>query len=439
VNSSDRGLYAETPARAAAYAATILPLRQRAEVRNGWLRRRLETILPEVMAREGFDMWVVAAREYNEDPVIMTLLPEPAMYARRRTVLVFSRCGDGTVERLTLSRYGLGDFYEGAWDPEAEDQWACLRRLVRERSPKAIGINVSETFAFGDGLSHGEYLQLMEALGPEYGPRTAGAERLCVGWLERRLPEEIETYPGILEIAHAVVGEAFSSKVVLPGVTTTQDVVWWMRQKVCDLGLGSWFQPSVTIQAPGMPAPQPGGRGGDRRTLIRPGDLLHCDFGLVYLGLCTDTQHNAYVLKLGETSPPAGLEAALETGKRLQDIHLGAMAAGRTGNEILRTALEKARGEGIKPSIYTHPLGYHGHAAGPTIGLWDQQEGVPGRGDYPLFDDTCHSIELNVTQEVPEWDGQEVRMAMEDDIVFTGGRGYWLAPRQERLHLIGSG
>lgn len=422
---------------AEAYRDKILPLREQAAVVNRWLAKRLDTVLPEIMSREDFDLWIVTAREYNEDPVIMTLLPAPAMYARRRTILVFAAREDGTVERLTLSRYGFGDFYAPVWDPEIEDQWACLGRLVRERDPAKIGINVSETFAFGDGLSHSEYLLLLDALGPEYAARTAGAERLSVGWLERRLPEEIEAYPGIVEVAHAVVGEAFSGKVVLPGVTTTGDLAWWMRQKVSDLGLHSWFQPSVTIQACELPVPRAGQGSAGRRILIRPGDLLHCDFGLVYLGLCTDTQHNAYVLRPGESSAPGGLEAALATANRLQDIHLEEMVAGRTGNDVLRSARSRAAAEGIKGSIYSHPLGYHGHGAGPTIGLWDRQDGVPGRGDYPLFEDTCYSIELNVRQEVPEWEGREVRMALEDDVVFTGGRSYWLGPRQERLYLIG--
>lgn len=426
----------ETHLPAEAYRGKILPERGRAAVRNGWLKERLTTVLPEIMAREGFDCWIVAAREYNEDPVIMSLLPQPMMYARRRTILAFFRRDGGELERLILSRYGLGELYEAAWDPETEEQYACLARLVRERQPERIGINVSETFAFGDGLTHGEHGQLVAALGDDYRPRLQGAERLCVGWLERRIAGEIAAYPGIVEIAHAIVAEAFSGRAVLPGVTTTADLVWAMRQKATDLGLRTWFQPSVSIQAPDLPPPAPGGGGGPRRQLIQPGDLLHCDFGLVYLGLCTDNQQNAYVLRPGETDAPAGLREALRAANRLQDIHLEMMVAGRTGNQILGKALAKASAAGLRPQIYTHPLGYHGHAAGPTIGLWDRQNGVPGRGDYELFDDTAHSIELNVKYDVPEWDGHQVRMALEEDAIFTGGRCEWLDGRQTRLHLI---
>ncbi|HHY11625.1 MAG TPA: Xaa-Pro aminopeptidase, partial [Firmicutes bacterium] len=209
--------------------AEILDLRKQARITNCWLKRRLETILPEVMDREGFDMWIVTAREYNEGPVVMHLLPQPSMAARRRTILVFYRRPGATglaeaVEKLTLSTYSPGGLYEAAWNKDEGGQWDSLRRVVEERDPRCIGINVSETFAFGDGLSHSEYLQLMKALDTKYAGRTRGAERLAVGYLERRLPEEIHAYSGIVAICHRMVAEGFSGKVVHPGVTTAADV-----------------------------------------------------------------------------------------------------------------------------------------------------------------------------------------------------------------------
>jgi len=413
----------------------ILPLRARAVVRNDWLRQRLDTILPALMAREGFDMWIIAAREYNEDPVILTMLPEPSMAARRRTILVFSRRPDGSVERLTLDRYGFGEFYTKGWDLEAEEQDACLARVVRERDPRKIGLDISATFAFGDGLTHHEQTRIAAALGDELMARTTSAERLCVGWLERRIPAELEVYPSIIGIGHAIIAEAFSPRTIQPGSTTTDDVVWWMRQTMLDAGLQAWFQPTITIQSPGE-AWNTIQRTDDRRTLIQHGDLLHCDMGFYYLGLATDHQQHAYIRTPGETAAPAGLVAALAAGNRLQDILRGAMAVGHSGNTVLREALADARDAGLTPSIYTHPLGYHGHAAGPTIGLWDRQDGVPGNGDYPLYDNTCYSIELNVRHPVPEWGGQEVRIALEEDAVLTGGTVSWLAGRQTELHLI---
>ncbi len=420
-----------------AFREKILPLRARASVRNAWLGQRLDEVLPALLQREGMDMWIVAAREYNEDPVILTLLPEPAMSARRRTILVFSLQDDGSVERLTLDRYGHEGAYTAAWDPEVEEQHACLARVVQERDPQAIGLNVSQTFAFGDGLTHTEYENIIAALGEPYAARVRSAERLAVGWLERRIEPELVVYPGIVEIGHAIIAEAFSSRLIQPGITTTDDVVWWMRQKMLDLGLQAWFQPTVDIQAFGEPAGPIGKAAKDRRQVILPGDLLHCDVGFVYLGLATDQQHLAYVLRPGEDDAPEGLRAGLAEGNRLQDLHLQAMQVGSTGNQVLRAVLETSKQEGIQAMVYTHPLGYHGHAAGPTIGLWDRQDGVPGPGDYELFDDTCYAIELNVTRAVPEWNGQAVMFALEEDAVLTGRCGRWLSGRQTQFHRIG--
>ena len=397
---------------------------------RSWLKHRLETVLPEVMQREGFDMWIVINREYNEDPVFASLVPATMISARRLSMLVYYLRPEGTIESLTISRYGLGleGQYAPAWDVDKEEQWEALARVVNERDPKTIGINCSETFAFGDGLSHALYLSLEKALGPDYMARTKGAESLAVGWLERRTKDEIAVYTGIVDIAHGIIAEAFSSQVIHPGVTTAEDVVWWFRQRINSLGLTAWFHPSVSIQRNGSAA--------GKDAAILPGDLLHCDVGLHYLGLATDTQQNAYVLKLGETEAPAGLQNALAVGNRLQDILASHFIEGDSGNDILLRSLTQAQAEGIKACIYTHPLGYHGHGAGPTIGLWDAQQGVPGRGDYGLFADTCHSMELNVKCNVPEWGDREVTMAIEQDVMFSQSQVYFLGGRQTKLFLI---
>lgn len=414
----------------------ILSLRDQARIRNRWLKQRLETILPEIMDREGFDMWIVVAREYNEDPVIMSLLPQPTMAARRRTILLFYRRPSITdsakaVERLTISTGSVAapGFYEQGWPHGEPDQWQALKQVVEDRNPRSIGINVSDTFAFGDGLTYSEYHKLMESLGPKYAKRTKGAERLAVGWLERRSPDEMDAYSRIVQICHGIVAEAFSGKVVHPGVSTPSDVAWWIRQRIHDIGLTAWFPPSVEAQRCGADDV-------DSDTPILPGDLLHCDVGFYYLGLACDIQQNAYVLRPGEKAAPAGLVSALATANRMQDIVTSHIIRGRTGNEVLQRSLEEAEALGINGRVYCHPIGYHGHAAGPTIGLWSQQGRVPGGGDYEVFDDTCHALELHIVQQVPEWNGQEVRMALEEDILHTNGQVYVLDGRQERLHLI---
>ncbi len=407
----------------------ILPLRERMDVYNSWLKKRLENLLPHLMDETGIDMWLVIAREYNEDPVIMSLLPEPNLYARRRTILVFHRKPEG-VERLAVYRYGFGDFYKGIWNPDEEEQYECLAKIIKERNPEKIGINVSNTSAFGDGLTHGEYNLLVNAI-EDYSKRLVPAETLCIRWLETRIKEELETYPTLVELTHTIIQEAFSNKVITPGITTVDDVQWWMRQKMLSLGVDMWFPATVDRQGHGDKYDD-----NEKSNVIHRGDLLHCDIGFYYLGLATDVQQNAYILKHGETDAPLGLKDALADANKLQDYHAEAMKTGRTGNEILKIALDNANENGLKPSIYTHPIGVHGHAAGPTVGLWDQQGGVPGRGDYPLHPDTCYAIELNAKRNVPEWDEQEVRMSLEQDAWWTSEKLVFMAGRQKKLHLV---
>lgn len=422
-------------------ARAIPTLRRQAAVTNDWLRERLHTVLPEVMRREGIDLWIVTAREYNEDPVLMSLLPAPMLSARRRTILVFHAPASGAFEALAIANAGVGldGYYTLAWDKKqtelaAETQAECLRRVVAERDPRCIGINTSETFAFGDGLSHNEQGFLVSALGPELARRCVGAEAVAVGWLERRLPQEIAAANTGNVIAHALIAEAFSSAVVQPGITTAQDVAWWLRERTRSLGLTCWFQPSVSIQRAGEDI---GPMGATPDVTIMPGDLLHCDFGLHYFGLATDTQQNGYVLRPGETAAPVGLAALLTTANRQQDILAAEMVAGRSGNEILAAALAGMKAAGIEGRIYTHPIGYHGHGAGPAIGRYDNQVSLPGSGDVPLHDHTLFSFEMYCRAPVADWDGQEVMMATEQIISFADGQAAYLGGRQEELHLIG--
>jgi len=413
-----------------------LSLQKQAEIRNQWLKQRLDTVLPEIMRRDNLSMWIVSAREYNEDPVLMTMLPEPAMGARRRTILVFAFDNDGNFQKLSLGRYGYPGYYDQEWDPAKESQSDALQRVVKELNPESIGINTSALSGFADGLSHCEYDGMMGALG-SYTRRVRSAERVAVGWLERRSPAELTVYPKLVDMGHTLIKELFSRDVIQPGITTTDEAVWWLRERMLAMGVKAWFQPTVEIQYAGSNlAPAPGMDKQAARTLILPGDLLHVDVGFNALGLTTDQQQHAYVLKPGETEAPAGLRIALEQGNRLQEIVMEQMQIGRTGNEVLRAVREQAFTEWIQPSVYSHPLGTHGHAAGPTIGLWDNQQNVGGLGDYPLYDDTCYSIELNIQYALPEWDHQYVRIALEEDAVLTKGKVSLLSGRQTEFHLI---
>ncbi len=409
----------------------VLSHRQEDPLIQERIRERFETLLPELMRREGFDMWLVITREYNSDPVFRSMAPITTYSSRRRTILMFHDLGPGRgVERISIGRSD----YQGIFDvyrTHNDSQYVNLGRLVAERDPQRIGINVSDRWNHADGLTHNEYLRLEDALGPKYAGRLASAEMLAVGWLESKLVRETDQYRSVMRIAHQVIAEAFSNQVIVPGVTTNRDVVWWMRQRVAELGLGAWFHPSVNVQRRGgLPPAGPNG------TVIERGDMLHTDFGIIGVGFSTDTQHNAYVLLPGETEAPEGLREGLQRANRLQDLTMMHGPAGATGNEALAGALAQAQKEGLDATIYCHPIGYHGHGAGPPIGMTDYQTGVPVRGDYVLRPNTWHSIELNVRFAVPEWDGQEVRFALEEDAALLDDGWDWIDGRQTSFYLI---
>ena len=421
------------------YMPNILPMRQRAEVIDRLLEERVEKVLPPLMRRAGIDMWIVISREYNEDPVLKTFLPSTWQSARRTTILVMYDPGEGKkIETYAMARYAVGKMFVKAWDKEKEpDQWKALAEMIAAKDPKKIGINKSETDALADGISAYHYEKLMSSLPERYRSRVVGAENLAIGWLETRTESEMAIYPNIVRIAKQIIAEGFSEKVIQPGVTTTDDVVWWYRDRIKELKLETWFHPSVSVQRKDPESFEHLRAFSDRpeNQLILPGDLLHVDFGITYLRLNTDTQQHAYVLKPGETGPPAFLKEALKRANRVQDILTGNFRTGRTGNQILAASLAQCKAEDIKCSIYTHPLGFHGHAAGTTIGLWDQQDGVPGAGDYPLYPMTAHSIELNAASFIKEWN-KEIRIMLEEDAFFDGNTVKYIDGRQMELFVI---
>jgi hypothetical protein len=414
----------------------ILSPRARVEPENRILTERLEQLLPRLMTEAGLDMWVVVNREYAEDPVYFTLVPQPSFAARRTTMLVFSRAADGTVERLAVNRYPLGGPYESAWSGgDLDAQWKALGALIASRNPKRIGINVSRTWPAADGLTHALHDRLVEVLPPGYADRLVSAEALVIRWIETRTPPEQALYPHVDSITRGVIAEAFSGRVITPGVTTTDDVAWYIRERFESLGLRPWFMPTVDRQRAGEPCPVGGAHCGDEGR-IEPGDVLHTDVGFCYLKLCTDTQEMAYVLKADEVAVPAGLKAALASGNRWQDILTGSFKEGRTGNEILAATIRGCASAGLNCSTYSHPLGFFGHSLGPTIGMWDNQGPTLGTGDYPLHRDTVYAIEGNVSVALPEWGGQRVQIMLEQDALFDGQAVLYLAGRQTEWHLI---
>jgi hypothetical protein len=432
-------------------------LREQAAEQQRWLDERMKHVLPGLMRKHKVDMWVVPMREYNEDPVFTSFVSPTTFAARRRTIyLFFDECAHPerpelargvvpcTVQRIALGGTSQGGVFQavrsttraagpagGRVAPQAE-LWGDAQWQVLERRPKTIAINTSRVFAFSDGLSSGELDGMRAALGPTWTSRFRPAEALPLELIATRVPGEEAMFGRMTQVAWGIIETAFSNQVIQPGVTRTDDVVWWMRQRVNDLGLGTWFHPSVEVQRRGATDEQLGDN-----PIIQRGDVLHCDFGITALRLNTDTQHMGYVLREGEATAPAGLVTALQRSNRLQDIVVAELRPGRTGNEILRASRARMRAEGIDGTVYSHPIGMHGHGAGPLIGLWDYQDGVPGRGDARVNPSMWFSIELQATTPVPEWDGQPVRSAQEEDVVIgADGMPRWAWKRQTQFHLV---
>jgi len=439
-------------------------LREQAAMQQDWLKERLDTFLPALMRQHGIDLWVVPMREYNEDPVFSSITAPETFAARRRTIYVFAdtcapRPGSGQVapkprsseggcvKRIALGGTSQGGVFEARRSTKAaaadvgrgqqaelwgDEQWQVLKSVIEQYQPRAIGIDRSTVFAFSDGLSSGELKGMSEALGPAWTAKLKDAEALPLELIASRLPDEEAFFKKMQEHVWSMTQTMFSSAVITPGKTRTSDLVWWWRQRVNDQGLGTWFQPSVDVQRKGVT----GDALGDD-PIIERGDLLHCDVGITVARLNTDTQHDAYVLLPGETDAPEGLRRALANANALQDIVMDEIRPGRTGNEILAASRARMKARGIDGTIYSHPIGVHGHGAGPLIGLWDYQDGVPGRGDAKVIPSMWFSIELQATTPVPEWGRQPVRLAQEEDaIVGADGKVRWALKRQDRLFLV---
>jgi len=421
----------------------VLPLRDRATLYNEILQWRLDNILPGILEEEGVDMWVVINFEYDEDPVYMTLVPEPIMSARRLSILIFHDSDEG-FKKMTANWHGSGSAgrpYENIFtdqDQGANYQFTVLANYIAQQDPATIAINYSPHYDYLDDFSHGNGLSafhldlLKQALAPKYVDRLVPGEPVARRWYETRSPREMSLYRHLVGMGHALIREFFSNAVITPDVTTADDVRWWIRQRINDLGLDTWFHPSIDIHR----SPEDTELYGRGDNVIRRGDLLHCDVGISYLGLNTDMQHNAYVLRMDETDAPAGIQDLLRKGNRLQAIHIEEMKVGRTGNEILGSIMERGQAEGLRPWVYSHPIGPYGHGSGTMIGMPEKQEFVPGSGEHPLHVNTVYSMEFSVVGNIPEWGGAEMTMGLEDEIMVTAQGARLVDGYPTRLYLI---
>ena len=421
--------------RVIAGARAVLDFRDRPPAENAMVEARLKTVLPRLMDETGIDMWLVINREYAEDPIYFSLVPQPTFAARRTTMLMFHRRGDD-LDLLTINRYPLGPPYTSAWEGgDLDAQWQALGALIAEKNPAKIGVNVSRDWPVADGLTDALHDRLMAVLPAAFKDRVVSAEQLVIRWAETRTTDEIDVYGHIVGLARMVIGEAFSGKVITPGVTTTDDVAWYIRQRFEDLNLDPWFMPYVNAQRPGLACAADQAFCG-AKGVIRRGDVLHTDVGICYLKLCTDTQEMGYVARLGEDGAPRGLKAALRTGNQWQDFLTSSYRVGLTGDEVFARTAAKCARAGLACSTYTHPIGLFGHAPGPAIGMWDNQGPVPVRGAQKVEANTCYAIEGNVKAPVREWDDQLVQIKLEQSACFDGETVDYLAGRQTRWHIV---
>lgn len=408
---------------------TVKTLREQYQLIDELLEKKLQQI-PALMEIAGIDMWLVFAKEYNEDPILEFLTPTSFPTARRLTCLIFAKTKEG-FKRYNAGRPSsdLDPYYESIFNDVDEKQFAAIRAIIEKINPTKIGLNFSSHYAFGDGLTKSIYDDFANAMSKEILDKVVSAENLCLRYLETRLPEELERYKEIAELAMDIVNEAFSFNVIELGKTTTRDLEWWLKQEVNRLGLPFWFPPTIDLQR------KDSGPIYDDVAIER-GDLLHVDFGLIYLGLCTDHQRLAYVPQVNETEVPEYLMKAFKENNHFQDIVCTNFIEGRTGNEIFTTSVNQAKAEGITPMLYTHPIGHYGHGPGPTIGLFNEQKEIKVKGDYPLYKNTCYALELNTKRLVPEFSSKDLYVFTEEIIAFDGEKCIYLAKGRDHIHLV---
>ena len=369
----------------------IRSLKEQYALKDQCLKERLEIILPQVMEDADVDMWIVASKEYHEDPTFKAMVPAEYLTARRITMFAFSKEADG-IHRYSLSMpdKSVAKFYESKWQFGKEDQMVALKRLIEEKDPKRIALNMSKEFAVCDGFSIGLYQMFKESLGEDIMNKMVNDDLLAMKFMEIRTPTELKLMPEVMSVAHDIMERMYTTDVIKPGITTTNDLEWFMKEEVNKLGLTYWFEPTMDLQR----------KNGDESRydscVIQKGDLLHCDFGIYYMNMCTDTQRLGYVANDDEDTMPQYLLDGMKVGNRFQDIVRENMIVGRTGNEVFEAAMKQAKEEGIQAMLYSHPCNMYGHGPGPTIGLFSNQNAIPIKGDVKLSNNTVYALELNV-------------------------------------------
>ncbi|WP_226534862.1 M24 family metallopeptidase [Fictibacillus halophilus] len=408
----------------------IKSLIERDKITDEWLLTRLEDLLPVLMNKHKFDMWITLGREYHEDPVALTLFPSSIDSSRRLTIFVFIReKKTEKVKRLVISsNKRFEPYYTCCLGMKGEGPFEILRKLMDTYQPDQIAVNVSPYYSFCDGLSHSFYQTMTDTIGKEHSSKLVSSAPLAIDWFQLRTESELEAFKELASITREIAKQALSDQVITPNQTTTREVVEWIRQKTFDLGLKTSFYPTVDIQRKGSSA--------DRiEDTIQPGDIVHLDFGIEYLGLCSDTQQLAYVQYPEEHEVPEGLRKALIIANKFEDLVMDTVKPGMPGNEVFEKIMKKAFACGISPMLYSHPIGYHCHAAGPLIGLFDKQESIPVRGELEILNNTCYALEFNIREFIPEWN-KDIPIYLEESVCFKGRKLHYLTKRQTEFYVI---
>ena len=412
----------------------LLSLRDQADVREGWLKKRFDTLLLPMMRKHNVSMWIVTNEEFHSDPITESIVP-PIPIVGRRDFFIFFDNGK-TLERFAVVRYEeerLKNHYiliTPARDKTAE----IIRKLIAERNPKTIALNIGGGRGQSDGITFDAYKFLAESLGKDYESRFISGGKFITDFLDTRLPEELEHYRTAVLVTDILTRRAFSNEVITPGKTTVGDVRWWFMQQLNNLGLTTWFQPDLRVQrqAKANANSQQFLAVADESMILQRGDLIHIDCGLIYMGLSTDWQKHAYILNKGEKDAPEGLKKGLKNTNRLQDSIFASARTGMTGEEVYTASMAEMKRQNIEAMIYSHPIGTQGHGLGAAIDFRKSIGGAKERfrlGSYT-------SIELNTSLLLPEWNNQKVTIMAEDDAVMTEKGFEFIRPRQTEFYLI---
>ncbi len=416
----------------------LLSVREQQTVREAWLKKRLDTMLLPMMRQQKIEMWIVVNEEFHPDPITEHIAP-PLPYQGRRDFFIFADRGGDKLDRIALVRYPeehLKYFYE-VLNPPGNQIGTTLRKLVEERNPKSIALNMGGTRGATNGITHDSFKYLSETLGQDLSSRFVSAAPLIVEYMDTRLPEELEHYRTAVAFTDVLTQRAFSNEVITPGKTTVGDVRWWFLQQVNNAGLSVWFQPDLRVQR----RSQETGKTqqflsvAEESVVIQRGDVIHIDCGVNYMGLSTDWQKMGYMLREGEKDAPEGLKAALTNTNKLQDALFTHIKIGAKGYEVYDAAMADMKKAGIEAMIYSHSVGTQGHALGASIDFRRPTTGATST--EPAFREWSYtSIELNTSTPVAEWGGQKVTIMMEDDAYLTKEGMKWFRPRQTTFYLI---